>query len=89
MATSPPHAGYANRDPGTADAEPGHPGRYIPNSANLISTATATVEDLGLWFGALRFRYFGRRPLIEDDSVTSKPGTLKPARRRQCGSPSA
>jgi len=27
-------------------------------------------------FGALRFRYFGRRPLIEDNSVTSKPTTL-------------
>ena len=70
------HARYANGDPGTADTEPGHPGSYIPNSANLISTASATVEDLGPWFGALRFRYFGRRPLIEDDSVTSKPTTL-------------
>ncbi len=70
------HARYANGDPGTADTEPGHPGSYIPNSANLISTASATVEDLGPWFGALRLRYFGRRPLIEDDSVTSKPTTL-------------
>ena len=70
------HARYADGDPGTADTEPGHPGSYIPNSANLISTASATVEDLGPWFGALRFRYFGRRPLIEDDSVTSKPTTL-------------
>jgi hypothetical protein len=70
------HARYANGDPGTADTEPGHPGSYIPNSANLISTASATVEDLGPWFGALRLRYFGRRPLIEDDSVTSRPTTL-------------
>jgi len=28
------------------------------------------------FIGALRFRYFGRRPLIEDNSVTSKPTTL-------------
>jgi outer membrane receptor protein involved in Fe transport len=42
----------------------------------MIASASATVEDLGPWFGALRFRYFGRRPLIEDDSVTSKPTTL-------------
>jgi hypothetical protein len=49
-------ARYANGDPGTADTEPGHPGSYIPNSANLISTASATVEDFGPWFGALRFR---------------------------------
>ncbi|HEX4615492.1 MAG TPA: hypothetical protein VH230_06220 [Stellaceae bacterium] len=43
---------------------------------NMIASASATVEDLGPWFGALRFRYFGRRPLIEDNSVTSKPTTL-------------
>jgi len=42
----------------------------------MIAAASATVEDLGPWFGALRFRYFGRRPLIEDDSVSSKPTTL-------------
>jgi outer membrane receptor protein involved in Fe transport len=70
------HVRYANGDPGTSDTEPGHPGSYIPNSPDLISTATVTVEDLGPWFGALKFRYFGRRPLIEDDSVTSKPTTL-------------
>jgi hypothetical protein len=29
--------------------------------------------DVGPWW---RFRYFGRRPPIEDDSVTSKPTTL-------------
>jgi outer membrane receptor protein involved in Fe transport len=69
-------ARFANGDPGTADAEPGHPGNYIPGSANIIATASATIEDLGPWFGAMRFRYFGRRPLIEDNSVTSKPTTL-------------
>ena len=42
----------------------------------MIASASATVEDLGPWFGALRFRYFGRRSLIEDNSVTSKPTTL-------------
>ena len=70
------HARYANGDNGAADTEPGHPGSYIPGAANMIASASATVEDLGPWFGALRFRYFGRRPLIEDDSVTSKPTTL-------------
>jgi hypothetical protein len=70
------HARFANGDDGAADTEPGHPGDYIPGAANMIATASATVEDLGPWFGALRFRYFGRRPLIEDDSVTSKPTTL-------------
>jgi outer membrane receptor protein involved in Fe transport len=32
-----------------------------------------TFEDVrGGWFGALRWRYFGPRPLIEDNSVRSK-----------------
>jgi hypothetical protein len=70
------HARYADGDPGTGDTEPGHPGSYIPNAANVIATAGATIEDLGPWFAALKFRYFGRRPLIEDDSVTSRPTTL-------------
>jgi outer membrane receptor protein involved in Fe transport len=70
------HARYADGDPGTGDTEPGHPGSYIPNAANVIATAGATIEDLGPWFGALKFRYFGRRPLVEDDSVTSRPTTL-------------
>jgi hypothetical protein len=69
-------ARYANGDNGVADTEPGHPGSYIPGAANMIASASATAEDLGPWFGALRFRYFGRRPLIEDNSVTSKPTTL-------------
>jgi TonB dependent receptor/TonB-dependent Receptor Plug Domain len=70
------HARYANGDTGAADTERRHPGNYIPGAANMIATASATVEDLGPWFGALRFRYFGRRPLIEDNSVTSKPTAL-------------
>ena len=70
------HARYANGDNGSADTEPGHPGSYIPGAANMIASASATGEDLDPWFGALRFRYFGRRPLIEDDSVTSRPTTL-------------
>jgi len=70
------HARFANGDNGAADTEPGHPGNYIPGAANMIATASATVEEFGPWFGALRFRYFGRRPLIEDNSVSSKPTTL-------------
>jgi hypothetical protein len=66
------HARFANGDNGAADTEPGHPGNYIPGAANRIASASARVEDLGPWFGALRFRYFGRRPLMEDNSVTSK-----------------
>lgn len=43
-------------------------------------TATAnlgvTVDHLGPWFGALRLRYFGPRPLIEDNSVRSGASAL-------------
>jgi TonB dependent receptor/TonB-dependent Receptor Plug Domain len=69
-------ARYTNADDGAADTEPGHPGSYIPGAAKIIASGGATVADLGPWSGALRFRYFGRRPLIEDNSVTSRPTTL-------------
>jgi TonB dependent receptor/TonB-dependent Receptor Plug Domain len=69
-------ARYTNEDDGSADTEPGHPGSYIPGAAKMIASAGATVENLGPWSGALRMRYFGRRPLIEDNSVTSRPTTL-------------
>ena len=39
----------------------------------MIASAGAAVENLGPWDGGLRFRYFGRRPLIEDNSVTLGP----------------
>jgi hypothetical protein len=54
----------------------------------MIATASATIEDLGPWFGVLRFRYFGRRPLIEDNSVTSRIGR-KPLRNGREGSAQA
>ena len=66
-------ARFANIDPGTNGTEPGHPGNYIPNAPNVVATANATAEDLSPWFGALRFHYFGRRPLFEDGSATSRP----------------
>ncbi len=35
-----------------------------------------TVDHLGPWFGALRLRYFGPRPLVEDNSVRSQASAL-------------
>jgi 5-hydroxyisourate hydrolase-like protein (transthyretin family) len=53
-----------------ADADPA--GNWIPGSPGLVSSAGVTVDRrLGL-FGSLRFRYFGSRPLVEDNSVRSK-----------------
>ncbi len=69
-------ARYTDADDGSADTQPGHPGNYIPGAAKMIASGGATLTDLGPWSGALRFRYFGRRPLIEDNSVTSRPTML-------------
>lgn len=47
-------------------------GNYIPGSVETVIAAGVTVHDLDGWFGTVRLRYFGPRPLIEDNSVRSK-----------------
>ena len=50
-------------------------GRHIPGSIeNVISAGVTYRADCG-FFGSVRLRYFGPRPLIEDDSVRS-PETI-------------
>jgi outer membrane receptor protein involved in Fe transport len=52
-------------------------GQFIPGSIEGVGSLAITVDNVGPWFGALQLRYFGPRPLIEDDSVRSKAtGTL-------------
>ncbi|MGH9868460.1 MAG: TonB-dependent receptor [Candidatus Polarisedimenticolia bacterium] len=51
-------------------------GDRIPGSVETVLTAGATVQGLHRFFGDLRLRYFGPRPLIEDDSVRSEATTL-------------
>jgi outer membrane receptor protein involved in Fe transport len=54
--------------------DPEKPGRYIPLAVEGVVGTGLTFEDVrGGWFGALRWRYFGPRPLIEDNSLRSKP----------------
>jgi outer membrane cobalamin receptor len=55
-------------------------GHEIPGSVETVVAAGATVHDLAGFFGALRLRYFGPRPLIEDDSVRSSSTILMSAR---------
>jgi len=55
-------------------------GREIPGSIETVVSAGATVHDLGGAFGALRLRYFGARPLVEDDRVRSAATILLSAR---------
>lgn len=57
-----------------------HAGRYVPGSVRTVVSLGATVSDLGPWFGQFQLRYFGPRPLIEDNSVRSKGTTLAYAR---------
>ena len=50
-------------------------GRRIPGAVEGVASLSASIDDLGPYFGALQFRYFGPRPLIEDNSVRSKSTT--------------
>ncbi|HVY05343.1 MAG TPA: TonB-dependent receptor [Burkholderiales bacterium] len=47
-------------------------GNYIPGSLEKVVSFGVTVDSIGPWYGMLQYRYFGPRPLIEDDSVRSK-----------------
>jgi TonB dependent receptor/TonB-dependent Receptor Plug Domain len=56
--------------------DPETPGRYVPGSVDKVVSFGATVLDRGPWFGHFQLRYFGPRPLIEDNSQRSKATTL-------------
>ena len=51
-------------------------GDNIPGSLETVVSAGATIDALHNVFGSVRLRYFGPRPLIEDNSVRSKATTL-------------
>lgn len=51
-------------------------GRHIPGSVDTVVSLGATVTEYGPWFGQFQVRYFGPRPLIEDNSQKSKATTL-------------
>jgi outer membrane receptor protein involved in Fe transport len=55
-------------------------GDRIPGSPNIVVGAGVIVGNATGWFGAAKLRYFGQRPLIEDNSVRSSPTTLVNAR---------
>lgn len=58
------------------DPDPLGAGNRIPGAVEGVATLTAAVDDRGPWYGAARLRYFGPRPLIEDNSVRSRPTAL-------------
>lgn len=47
-------------------------GNRIPGAVEGVASIALAVDKLGPYFGALQLRYFGPRPLIEDNSVRSK-----------------
>jgi len=46
-------------------------GNFIPGAPALVASGGLTFGEATGWFGAFKARYFGPRPLIEDDSVRS------------------
>ncbi|OHV96756.1 TonB-denpendent receptor [Janthinobacterium lividum] len=55
-------------------------GNQIPGAIDKVASFGVTVTDRGPWSGAFQLRYFGPRPLIEDNSVRSASTTLAYAR---------
>jgi outer membrane receptor protein involved in Fe transport len=51
-------------------------GNYIPGAIDKVASLGVTANDLGRWSYAAHLRYFGPRPLIEDNSVRSQSSTL-------------
>ena len=55
------------------DADP--VGNRIPGAVEGVASLAVAVDNVGPWFGAAQLRYFGPRPLIEDNSTRSKSTT--------------
>ena len=56
------------------DANPA--GNVIPGAVSAVVQGGVTVDSVKNLFGSVRWRYFGPRSLIEDDSVRSKATSL-------------
>jgi outer membrane receptor protein involved in Fe transport len=51
-------------------------GNAIPGSIEKVMSLGVTMPDMGRWSGSMQLRYFGPRPLIEDNSVRSSSTVL-------------
>lgn len=51
-------------------------GRHIPGAVSKTANLGVTVDHLGAWFGALRWRYIGSRPLVENNAVRAAPSAM-------------
>ena len=55
-------------------------GDYIPGAPAWVYSAGVELGELLGWFAEARYRFFGQRPLIEDNSVKSRSTGLLSAR---------
>jgi hypothetical protein len=55
---------------------PGGSGRYVPEAVDTVVSGGVRIDNFHRSFASLRLRYFGPRPLVEDNSVRSKSTTL-------------
>lgn len=55
-------------------------GDHIPGAIGKVASFGATITDLGPWSAAFQMRYFGPRPLIEDNSRRSATTAIAYAR---------
>jgi len=69
-------AQFTGNDPNAS----GVPGNYIPGAIDRVASFGVTAKDLGPWSASMFMRYFGPRPLIEDDSQRSASSLLWSAR---------
>jgi hypothetical protein len=51
-------------------------GNFVPGAVGKVLSVGATVTQYGPWFGQFQLRYFGPRPLVEDNSQRSASTTL-------------
>jgi outer membrane receptor protein involved in Fe transport len=56
--------------------DPDPAGDRVPGAVATVVSAGATVDSVRNVFGSIRWRYFGPRALVEDDSVRSKATSL-------------
>ncbi len=55
-------------------------GNFIPGAVEGVASLAVAVDEVGPYFGAVQLRYFGPRPLIEDNSRRSKSTSTLNAR---------
>lgn len=50
-------------------------GDRVPNAVDRVASMAVTLRDLAHWTTSLQWRYLGSGPLVEDNSVRSRPSS--------------